>query len=84
MIERAAAVAIDAFVPMRWGRPPIALARSASISFMTLMKCAAIPKSAPPSHIHVGGVTDLESAIQDGSDANATAYGSGDKSVNLK
>ena len=51
---------------------------------MTLMKCAAIPKSAPPSHIHVGGVISLEIAIHDGRAANAMAYGSGEAGVNLK
>lgn len=48
------------------------------------MKCAAIPKSAPPNHIHSGGVMSFEIAIDEGSAANAMAYGSGDKTENLK
>ena len=51
---------------------------------MTLMKCAAIPQSAPPSHIHVGGVISFEIAIDDGSAANAMANGRGESAVNLK
>ena len=51
---------------------------------MTLMKWAAIPKIAPPSHIHVGGVISFEIAIDDGSAANAMAKGSGERGVNLK
>ena len=64
---------MERFLPRRCGRPFMPLCWSWSISLMTLMKCAAIPQSAPPSHIHVGGVISLEIAIHDGRAANAMA-----------
>ena len=50
---------------------------------MTFIKCAAIPNSAPPSHIHKGGFMSLESAIDEGSAAKAIAYGRGERKENL-
>ena len=48
------------------------------------MKCAAIPKSAPPNHIHTGGTNPFDIAIDEGNAAKATAYGNGDRTENLK
>ena len=38
---------------------------------MTLMKWAAIPNSAPPNHIHTGGVTSFDSATDVGTPSEA-------------
>jgi hypothetical protein len=48
------------------------------------MKCAAIPKNAPPKIIQSGGVFSFEYAMHEGRIAKATAKGSGEKILNLK
>ncbi|CAB4550965.1 unannotated protein [freshwater metagenome] len=83
-INKTPIITREAFLPNFWGKPIISDFKSSFISLITLAKWAATPRQAAEINNQSGGVRSVATTMAATNAANAKAYGSGERRVNLK